>query len=471
MKISNTYISGKLDQIDSEKNFILINPANEKEYGVLQCSSFDQVNEAINTTINNEKAAAELSLETRINILQTIYDQINKRKNELAEAMTLEMGVPITFSKNAQVKMGADHLVNTINTLQEFNFEESFDGYKVIKMPIGATALITPWNWPLNQTLTKIASAIGAGCSIILKPSEYSPVSSQILIDIIDKSPLPKGCFNCVNGIGSEIGPIISEHPHIKMISFTGSTRAGIDIQKRSANSVKRVSLELGGKSAHIICNGVELAKAIPNAINQCFINSGQSCSAPTRLLVPEDSIDQVKKIAAEHVDTLNFNYPKMEDTTHGPVVNKNQYESIQNYIQAGINEGCELLIGGLGRPDSFEDGFFVKPTIFVNVNNESIIAQDEIFGPVLAIISYKDIDEAINLANNSKYGLSSYVTCEDEKLAEDIAKRIYSGQTVINKASRGSVPAPFGGFKMSGNGREHGKFGLEEYLEIKAII
>jgi aldehyde dehydrogenase (NAD+) len=381
------------------------------------------------------------------------------------------MGAPINLSKNAHIQMGIDHLQNTINVLDTYQFESEENGYKIFKTPIGVAALITPWNWPLNQTLTKISSAIGAGCSIVMKPSEYCPFSSKIIAEIIDASDLPEGGFNMVNGHGSDLGPIISEHKMIDMISFTGSTEVGINIQQLAAKTVKRVSLELGGKSAHIICDDVDLSKAIPNAINQCFINSGQSCSAPTRLLVPENDLEKIKDIAKNHVESIITGDPFNEDTNLGPVVNSKQFESIQSHIQNAIDTKCELIIGGIGKPSGLNNGFYIKPTIFSNVPKSHPIAQEEVFGPVLSIITYKNIDDAISIANDSNYGLSSYITSGDENIAHEIAKQIKAGQTIINKISRGSVPAPFGGFKMSGNGREHGVFGLEEYLEVKAII
>jgi aldehyde dehydrogenase (NAD+) len=304
-----------------------------------------------------------------------------------------------------------------------------------------------------------------------MKPSEFCALSSRVLAEIINNSDMPNGGFNMVNGIGSELGPIISEHEMINMISFTGSTEVGINIQELAAKTVKRVSLELGGKSAHIICDDVDLSKAIPNAINQCFINSGQSCSAPTRLLVPEDKIDQVKEIAINHVNTIKTGDPLSEEITLGPVVNAKQFNNIQNHIKNAIDNSCNLITGGIGRPENLNKGFYVKPTIFADVLQDHPIAQEEIFGPVLSIITYKDIENAISIANNSKYGLSSYITSNNPIQADEISKKIKAGQTIINKISRGSVPAPFGGFKMSGNGREHGVFGLEDYLEIKAII
>jgi aldehyde dehydrogenase (NAD+) len=426
---------------------------------------------AINSAYINQRNCSDLSILNRKNILLQVLQGINDRKQELAEIISLEMGAPISLSKNAHIQMGIDHLKNTINVLDTYQFESEENGYKIFKSPIGVAALITPWNWPLNQTLTKISSAIGAGCSIVMKPSEYCPFSSKIIAEIIDASDLPEGGFNMVNGHGSDLGPIISEHKMIDMISFTGSTEVGINIQQLAAKTVKRVSLELGGKSAHIICDDVDLSKAIPNAINQCFINSGQSCSAPTRLLVPENDLEKIKDIAKNHVASIITGDPFNEDTNLGPVVNSKQFESIQSHIKNALETGCELVSGGIGRPDIFKNGYYIKPTIFANMSNNHQIAQEEIFGPVLSIITYKDLNDAVSIANDSKYGLSSYITSKDEGVAYKIAKQIKAGQTIINKISRGSVPAPFGGFKMSGNGREHGIFGLEEYLEIKAII
>ena len=469
--IDNTYINGRFVSSSSDNYFELINPANEEPYARLRCSNALELEEAIQSSFSTQTECANLSIDERKNILSQILSGILNRRDEIGEIITLEMGAPISLSKNAQIQMGIDHLENTLNVLNTYPFESEEKGYKLFKAPIGVAALITPWNWPLNQTLTKISSAIAAGCSIVMKPSEYCALSSKVIAQIIDKTDLPKGGFNMVNGIGSELGPIISTHKLIDMISFTGSTKVGIDIQELAAKTIKRVSLELGGKSAHIICDDVNLNDAIPKAINQCFINSGQSCSAPTRLLVPESKIKEVITIAKNHVATIITGDPSKDDTNLGPVVNKNQYESIQSHIKNALESGCELVSGGIGRPDEFENGYYVKPTIFANVSNNHQIAQEEIFGPVLSIITYKDLNDAVSIANNSKYGLSSYITSKDEGVAYKIAKQIKAGQTIINKISRGSVPAPFGGFKMSGNGREHGIFGLEEYLEVKAII
>ena len=471
IKVNNTYINGSFQKSEYISYLDLINPSNEEIYAVLECTSVNDLEKAIHAAFIAQKVCMNLSIDERKHILSQILTGIIARRDEIAEMITLEMGAPINLSKNAHIQMGIDHLENTIHVLDEYKFESNENGYKILKMPIGVAALITPWNWPLNQTLTKISSAIGAGCSIVMKPSEYCPLSSKIIAEIIDASDLPKGGFNMVNGHGSDLGPIISVHKMIDMISFTGSTEVGINIQQLAAKTIKRVSLELGGKSAHIICDDVDLTKAIPNAINQCFINSGQSCSAPTRLLVPENDLEKIKDIAKNHVESIITGDPFNEDTNLGPVVNSKQFESIQSHIKNALETGCELVSGGIGRQEIFKNGYYIKPTIFANMSNNHQIAQEEIFGPVLSIITYKDLSEAVSIANDSQYGLSSYITSKDEGVAYKIAKQIKAGQTIINRISRGSVPAPFGGFKMSGNGREHGVFGLEEYLEIKAII
>lgn len=471
IEINNTYINGRFVEKNNRSKFELINPATEKQYGELLCSSEDEVEHAINSASEAEIICSNLSIEDKKNILSQILDGISCRREELGEVISLEMGAPISLAKNAHIQMGIDHLTNTLNVLSHYKFETKENGFQIFKSPIGVVALITPWNWPLNQTLTKIASAIAAGCPIIIKPSEFCALSSRILAEIISESDLPDGAFNMVNGIGSNLGPIISQHKKIDMISFTGSTEVGISIQTLAAKTVKRVSLELGGKSAHIICDDVELLDAIPKAINQCFMNSGQSCSAPTRLLIPKDKLNEVKKIAISHTKNIKTGNPLNENTNLGPVINSKQYKNIQSHIQSGIEDSLELITGGIGRPDEHDKGYYVKPTIFLDVPNNHSLAQEEIFGPVLTVITYKDLDDAIDIANDSKYGLSSYISSNNEKTAYEIAKRIKAGQTIINKPSRGSVPAPFGGFKMSGNGREHGIYGLEDYLEVKAII
>ena len=470
LEISNTFINGSFVE-QGDELFQLINPANESIIGNLKCSSDKQIDEAICLTHEAVGCMRSLSKDSRIDILQSIYNQVSEKRDEFGNLISLEMGAPIELAKNAHINMGLDHLTNTINVLKNYKFRVKNEGYDICKISIGAVGLITPWNWPLNQLFTKVASAIAAGCSILVKPSEYSPLSARLVAEIISKSDLPKGSFNMINGIGSNMGHLITSDPRLSMISFTGSTRAGIEIQKSAANTIKKVSLELGGKSAHIIFDDVEYSNAIPVALDQCFLNSGQSCSSPTRLLVPEKDIGIIEEIALNHAKTIKCINPSDTKKGIGPLVNINQFNQVKRFIQTAIEDGHELLHGDIQLPDNQTNGYYIKPTIFTRVENSSDIAQNEIFGPVLCIIAYKNLDEALKIVNESKYGLSSYITCSNYEDGFKFAKNIEAGQTIINKPSRGSFPAPFGGFKMSGNGREHGIYGLEEYLETKAII
>tara|TARA_Y100000766_G_scaffold159584_1_gene137153 strand:+ start:1905 stop:3329 length:1425 start_codon:yes stop_codon:yes gene_type:complete len=470
LEISNTFINGSFVE-QGDELFQLINPANESIIGNLKCSSDKQIDEAICLTHEAVGCMRSLSKDSRIDILQSIYNQVSEKRDEFGNLISLEMGAPIELAKNAHINMGLDHLTNTINVLKNYKFRVKNEGYDICKISIGAVGLITPWNWPLNQLFTKVASAIAAGCSILVKPSEYSPLSARLVAEIISKSDLPKGSFNMINGIGKNMGHLITSDPRLSMISFTGSTRAGIEIQKSAANTIKKVSLELGGKSAHIIFDDVEYSNAIPVALDQCFLNSGQSCSSPTRLLVPEKDIGIIEEIALNHAKTIKCINPSDTKKGIGPLVNINQFNQVKRFIQTAIEDGHELLHGDIQLPDNQTNGYYIKPTIFTRVENSSDIAQNEIFGPVLCIITYKNLDEALKIVNESKYGLSSYITCSNYEDGFKFAKNIEAGQTIINKPSRGSFPAPFGGFKMSGNGREHGIYGLEEYLETKAII
>ena len=470
LEISNTFINGSFVE-QGDELFQLINPANESIIGNLKCSSDKQIDEAICLTHEAVGCMRSLSRDSRIDILQSIYNQVSEKRDEFGNLISLEMGAPIELAKNAHINMGLDHLTNTINVLKDYKFRVKNEGYDICKISIGSVGLITPWNWPLNQLFTKVASAIAAGCSILVKPSEYSPLSARLVAEIISKSDLPKGSFNMINGIGKNMGHLITSDPRLSMISFTGSTRAGIEIQKSAADTIKKVSLELGGKSAHIIFDDVEYNKAIPVALDQCFLNSGQSCSSPTRLLVPEKDIGIIEEIALNHAKTIKCINPSDTKKGIGPLVNINQFNQVKRFIQSAIEDGHELLHGDIQLPDNQTNGYYIKPTIFTRVENSSDIAQNEVFGPVLCIITYKNLDEALKIVNESKYGLSSYITCSNYEDGFKFAKNIEAGQTIINKPSRGSFPAPFGGFKMSGNGREHGIYGLEEYLETKAII
>ena len=471
MEINKFYINGKWVAPNGSEKIDIYNPATEEKVGQVISGTEDDVNAAVTAANNAFAVAANLSLTERKTILQEILDGMMERRSDLAQAISEEMGAPLKMAGSAQFGAGTIHFKNTLAVIDDFKFQEIHDNITINKLPIGPVGMITPWNWPLNQMCTKVASAIAAGTSFVIKPSEITPSAAHILAEIVDNTSLPKGIFNLIHGYGHVVGRAMSCHKDLEMISFTGSTRAGIDIQKNAADNIKRVSLELGGKSPNLIMEDVDLEKAIKMGMTQCFFNTGQSCSAPTRMLVPENLHDQALAIAKTAAESMVTGNPDSEDTFLGPISNKNQYEKVQELIAAGIEEGAELACGGCGRPDGLEKGFFVKPTVFGNVSNNMRIAQEEIFGPVICLIPYKSLDEAIEIANDTVYGLSSMISCADIAKGQEVAKKIRAGQVILNRISRGDYPAPFGGFKMSGNGREHGTFGIEEYLEVQAVI
>ncbi len=471
MEINKFYINGKWVTPNGSEKIDIYNPATEEKVGQVISGTEDDVNAAVTAANNAFAVAANLSLTERKTILQEILDGMMERRSDLAQAISEEMGAPLKMAGSAQFGAGTIHFKNTLAVIDDFKFQEIHDNITINKLPIGPVGMITPWNWPLNQMCTKVASAIAAGTSFVIKPSEITPSAAHILAEIVDDTSLPKGILNLIHGYGHVVGRAMSCHKDLEMISFTGSTRAGIDIQKNAADNIKRVSLELGGKSPNLIMEDVDLEKAIKMGMTQCFFNTGQSCSAPTRMLVPENLHDQALAIAKTAAESMVTGNPHSEDTFLGPISNKNQYEKVQELIAAGIEEGAELACGGCGRPDGLDKGFFVKPTVFGNVRNNMRIAQEEIFGPVICLIPYKSLDEAIEIANDTVYGLSSMISCADIAKGQEVAKKIRAGQVILNRISRGDYPTPFGGFKMSGNGREHGTFGIEEYLEVQAVI
>lgn len=471
MEINKFYINGKWVTPNGSEKIDIYNPATEEKVGQVVSGTEEDVNAAVKAAHDAFTVATNLSLTERKTILQEILDGMMERRLDLAQAISEEMGAPLKMAGSAQFGAGTIHFKNTLAVIDDFKFQEIHDNITINKLPIGPVGMITPWNWPLNQMCTKVASAIAAGTSFVIKPSEITPSAAHILAEIVDSTSLPKGIFNLIHGYGHVVGRAMSCHKDLEMISFTGSTRAGIDIQKNAADNIKRVSLELGGKSPNLIMEDVDLEKAIKMGMTQCFFNTGQSCSAPTRMLVPENLHDQALAIAKTAAENMITGNPDSEDTFLGPISNKTQYEKVQELIAAGIEEGAELACGGCGRPDGLEKGFFVKPTVFGNVSNNMRIAQEEIFGPVICLIPYKSLDEAIEIANDTVYGLSSMISCADIARGQEVAKKIRAGQVILNRISRGDYPAPFGGFKMSGNGREHGTFGIEEYLEVQAVI
>ena len=471
MEINKFYIAGKFITPDGEELIDLINPATEEKVGHVVSGSVKDVNDAVSVAKQAFQVAGALSLEQKKTILQEIIDGMDEKREEFAQVISEEMGAPIKVARGAQFSSGKVHFVNTLKVIDSFSFSEVHDNITLNKLPIGPVGMITPWNWPLNQMCTKIASAIAAGTSFILKPSEITPGAAHLFAEVVDKTSMPKGMFNLIHGYGATVGKAMSQHNDLEMISFTGSTRAGIDIQKTAAETIKRVSLELGGKSPNIILDDVDLEKAVNMGMKQCFFNTGQSCSSPTRMLIPEAMLDDATKFAVAAAESMTTGDPQNEEIFLGPISNQTQYEKVQSLIQEGIAEGATLACGGTGRPNGLEKGFYVKPTVFTNVNNKMTIAREEIFGPVICLIPYKNLDEAVEIANDSPYGLSSMISCADETKGHEIAKRIRTGQVIVNRQSRGEFPAPFGGFKMSGNGREHGTFGIDEYLEVQAVI
>ena len=471
MEINKFYINGEWVSPDGSEIIEIFNPATEEKIGQVTSGSIKDVNDAVKSANNAFEVASNLELDEKKKILEEILEGMQERRADFAEVISQEMGAPRKMAAGAQFGAGTIHFKNTLAVLDNFRFQEIHDNITINKLPIGPVGMVTPWNWPLNQMCTKIASAIAAGTSFVVKPSEITPSAANILAEIIDKTSLPRGIFNLIHGYGHVVGRAMSCHKGLEMISFTGSTRAGIDIQKNAADNIKRVSLELGGKSPNLIMDDVDLEKAVKMGMTQCFFNTGQSCSAPTRMLVPESVHDKAVEIAVSNAESMVTGDPEAEDTFLGPISNKAQYEKVQELIQVGINEGAKLACGGIGRPEGLRKGYFVKPTVFANVNNGMRIAQEEIFGPVISIIPYRDLEEAIAIANDTAYGLSSMISCANLDKGQEVAKKIRAGQVVLNRISRGDYPAPFGGFKMSGNGREHGTFGIEEYLEVQAVI
>jgi aldehyde dehydrogenase (NAD+) len=413
---------------------------------------------------------AQSSIEERLAVIEKIVAGMKARGGELATAISSEMGAPLTLASTAQVGAGMAHFLNIMALLKDYQFEEVRGTTHIVKEPAGVCAFITPWNWPLNQITCKVAPAIAAGCTMVLKPSEEAPISAYLLAEIIAESGLPAGVFNLVNGDGPGVGAALSAHPEFDVVSFTGSTRAGREVARAAADTIKRVTQELGGKSANIILDDVpDFARAVKGGCISCFNNSGQSCNAPTRMLVPRARMAEAIEVARATAAATTVGDPGDEKTRIGPVVNEAQFNKIQGLIQKGIDEGAELIAGGPGRPEGLDKGYYVKPTVFANVSNNMTIAREEIFGPVLCIIPYDSDDDAVQIANDTEYGLSGYVSGEPGH-ARAIARRLRTGNVHLNGAGP-DFSAPFGGYKKSGNGREWGREGFEEFLETKAIM
>jgi len=461
------YIDGQWVDPVEPKSAEVINPATEAVSGRIAMGSPVDIDKAVAAARRAFGSWSETTVAQRLDLLQAIEAEYLRRERELGEAVTEEMGAPLSLGCGFHTLLGKGHLQTVIAILKEFKFEEQRGSTIIRKEAVGVCGLITPWNWPMNQTCVKIFPALAAGCTTILKPPQLAPYSAQILGEILHDAGVPAGVFNMVQGSGSVIGSALSRHPDVDMISFTGSEQVGIQISKDAADTVKRVGLELGGKSAWIVLDDAAMAENVAGATGGMMGNSGQTCSAGSRLLVPNSRMDEAIAAAAAAANAVTVGDPQ-GDVAMGPVVSKGQYNIIQDYIQKGLDEGAKLIAGGLGRPDGIDKGWFVKPTVFVGTN-DMVIAREEIFGPVLVIIGYDDIDDAVAIANDSDFGLGGYVSGQDADFARNVARRMRTGAVWINGGF--DFNAPFGGYKKSGNGREWGEYGLHEYLEIKAII
>jgi len=468
----NFYINGKWVTPINQKQIDVIDPATEKSCAVISLGGKEDVHSAVIAAKNAFNSWGFTSKEERIKLLEKLYEIYKKRWNDIANAITLEMGAPKDFSSKLQTGTGASHIKSFIGYLKNFEFEKPLGDHapnqRILYEPKGVCALITPWNWPMNQVCLKVIPAISAGCTMILKPSELAPLSSMILAEMIDEAKFPPGVFNLVNGDGAITGDALTSHPDVNMISFTGSTRAGALISKNAAQDFKRVSLELGGKGANIIFKDAD-PEAIERGALRCFRNSGQSCNAPTRMLVEKsmykEAVERLKKYANE----FKVDDPNKEGDHIGPVISEAQFNKIQNLIQKGIDEGAKLIAGGPGKPNGLDKGYYIKPTVFADVKNDMEIAKTEIFGPVLSVIPFESEEEAISIANDTPYGLTNYIQTQDPEKVKRVARKLRSGMVDVNGAGI-AVDAPFGGFKHSGIGREAGHEGLTEFLEVKSV-
>jgi aldehyde dehydrogenase (NAD+) len=464
------YIDGKWVDPVTPQTLEVINPANEEAMGLVSLGSKADVDKAVAAARRAFDSFSRTTKEERLALLQRILDAYQKRYAEMVEVISREMGAPLGLSKAAQAATGVAHLMQTMKVLKEFNFESTRGTTGIVYEPVGVCGLITPWNWPVNQVMCKVAPALAAGCTMVLKPSEISPFSAMLIADAMHEAGVPAGVFNLVNGDGPGVGQAIATHPGVDMVSFTGSTRGGIAVAKAAADTVKRVTQELGGKSANIILEDADLQKAVVGGVMNCFTNSGQSCNAPTRMFVPRGMQDQAMAIAKATAEKVKVGDPFAEGTNLGPVVSELQFNKIQALIKKGIDEGATLVTGGLGRPEGLNRGYYVRPTVFANVRNDMTIAREEIFGPVLAMLPYNTEEEAIAMANDTVYGLSGYVQSGSIDHARKVASRLRTGNVHLNGAGP-DFGAPFGGYKQSGTGREWGEFGFHDFLEVKAVL
>ncbi|MDI1328493.1 MAG: aldehyde dehydrogenase family protein [Brevundimonas sp.] len=463
------YIDGVWVDPVAPRALDVINPATEQVVARISLGGAADVDRAVEAARRAFVSFSRTSRQERLDLMEAILAEYVRRQDEMAQAITTEMGAPAALARNAQAFMGAAHLSTAIAVLKDYEFEELRGSTLISREPIGVCAFITPWNWPSNQIGCKVAPALAVGCTMVLKPSEVAPLSGILWAEIMDAAGVPAGVFNLVNGDGPDVGAALSSHPGVDMVSFTGSTRAGVEVARNAAPTIKRVHQELGGKSANIILEDADIPAAVTAGVAHIMTNSGQSCNAPTRMLAPRARMDEVKAAARAAAESLTIGDPT-RDVTLGPVVSAVQWDKIQTLIAKGIEEGATLIAGGTGRPDGLAAGYFVKPTIFADVDPRMTIAREEIFGPVLSIIPYDSEDEAVEIANDTVYGLAAYVQSGDMDHARDLARRLRAGQVLINNPGP-DLMAPFGGFKQSGNGREWGDHAFAEFLEVKATL
>ncbi|HEX6858677.1 MAG TPA: aldehyde dehydrogenase family protein [Caulobacteraceae bacterium] len=463
------YIDGQWVDPVTPKQLDVINPATEEVCGHISLGSAADVDAAVKAARKAFETWSVTSREERIDVMERIIAEYQKRYEDMAKAITEEMGAPSWLSQRAQAAMGIGHMQTAVEVLKNYKFEEDRGTTRLVKEPIGVCGFITPWNWPVNQIATKVAPALATGCTMVLKPSEIAPFSGYIWTEIMHAAGVPAGVYNMVNGDGPTVGAAISSHPDVDMVSFTGSTRAGIEVARNAAPTVKRVHQELGGKSPNIILEDADFKSAVAGGVRSVMMNSGQSCNAPTRMLVPQKRMDEVIAIARETAEQHTVGDPN-GNSLMGPVVSETQWNKIQGLIKKGIEEGATLVTGGPGRPEGLDKGYFVKPTVFANVKNDMTIAKEEIFGPVVAILGYDTVDEAVQVGNDTEYGLAAYVSGTDPAKVREVASRLRAGQVNLNGAQP-DMMAPFGGYKMSGNGREWGDHAFAEFLETKAVL
>jgi aldehyde dehydrogenase (NAD+) len=464
------YINGQWVDPVTPKTLEVINPATEQAYTKISVGSAADVDRAVAAARAAFPSFSATDKATRLRLLKRILAIYNERAEDIAQAVSDEMGAPLAWARDAQTWAGRVHLEATIAALESYEFEHQRGTTRVVKEAIGVVALITPWNWPLNQIVCKVAPAIAAGCTMVLKPSEIAPISGILFSEIMHAAGTPPGVYNMVNGDGPSVGQVMAGHPGVDMVSFTGSTRAGIIVAKTAADTVKRVAQELGGKSPNIILADAELEPAVRKGVEACFNNAGQSCDAPTRMLVHRSQHDAALAIAKAAAETQKVGDPRAPDTVLGPVISETQYNKIQRLIETGIKEGATLVTGGTGRPAGLERGYYVRPTVFGNVTRDMTIAREEIFGPVLAILPYDDEEQAIEIANDTVYGLAAYVQSKDLSHARAVARRMRAGQVNVNYPDWDTF-APFGGYKQSGNGREYADWAIHDFVEVKGVI